>query len=143
MLVEQGPDAILELFRIMMNEAMKLERSHDLKAQPYERTEERLDYANGFKNRSITTGLGKVELKNDSTDIEISTYSYTTDASACDAASGYTRYILQDNDYSTDNSGDKYYGRAYIIPVGSLGSLTAPYIVIQLFSTGLYTQVGE
>ncbi|HSQ42795.1 MAG TPA: hypothetical protein VLM37_10990 [Fibrobacteraceae bacterium] len=26
MLVEQGPDAILELFRIMMNEAMKLER---------------------------------------------------------------------------------------------------------------------
>lgn len=26
MLVEQGPDVILELFRIMMNEAMKVER---------------------------------------------------------------------------------------------------------------------
>ena len=62
MLVEQGPDAILELFRVMMNEAMKAERSGYLKAQPYERSEERLDYANGFKGRSITTGIGKVDL---------------------------------------------------------------------------------
>ena len=62
MLVEQGPDAILELFRVMMNEAMKVERSGYLKAQPYERSEERLDYANGFKGRSITTGIGKVDL---------------------------------------------------------------------------------
>jgi putative transposase len=62
MLVEQGPDAILELFRIMMNEAMKVERTGYLKAQPYERSEERQDYANGFKGRSITTGLGKVDL---------------------------------------------------------------------------------
>lgn len=62
MLVEQGPDAILELFRIMMNEAMKVERAGYLKAQPYERTEERQDYANGFKGRNITTGLGKVDL---------------------------------------------------------------------------------
>lgn len=63
MLVEQGPDAILELFRIMMNEAMKAERATYLKAQPYERTGERVDYANGFKGRSITTGLGKVALE--------------------------------------------------------------------------------
>jgi len=62
MLVEQGPDAILELFRIMMNEAMKVERSGYLKAQPYERSVERQDYANGFKGRSITTGLGTVDL---------------------------------------------------------------------------------
>jgi transposase-like protein len=62
MLVEQGPDAILELFKVMMNEAMKVERSSYLRAQPYERSEERLDYANGFKGRSITTGLGKVDL---------------------------------------------------------------------------------
>ena len=62
MLVERGPDAILDLFRIMMNEAMKVERSSYLKAQPYERTDERMDYANGFKPRSITTGLGKVAL---------------------------------------------------------------------------------
>ena len=63
MLVEQGPDAILELFRIMMNEAMKAERAMFLKAQPYERTGERVDYANGFKGRTITTGLGKVALE--------------------------------------------------------------------------------
>lgn len=63
MLVEQGPDAILELFRIMMNEAMKVERSGYLKAQPYERNEERLDYANGFKARTLTTGMGKVALE--------------------------------------------------------------------------------
>lgn len=63
MLVEQGPDAILELFRIMMNEAMKAERANYLKAQPYERSVERVDYANGFKPRSLTTGLGKVALE--------------------------------------------------------------------------------
>ncbi len=62
MLVEQGPDAILELFRVMMNEAMKTERSGYLKALPYERSEQREDYANGFKARSIKTGMGKVEL---------------------------------------------------------------------------------
>lgn len=63
MLVEQGPDAILELFRVMMNEAMKVERAGYLKAQPYERSDDRVDYANGFKPRSVTTGLGKVALE--------------------------------------------------------------------------------
>lgn len=63
MLVEQGPDAILELFRIMMNEAMKMERASYLKALPYERTGDRVDYANGFKDKNITTGLGKVVLE--------------------------------------------------------------------------------
>lgn len=40
MLVEQGPDAILELFRIMMNEAMKLGHSGYLNALPYQRSEQ-------------------------------------------------------------------------------------------------------
>lgn len=62
MLVEQGPDAILELFRIMMNEAMKVERSGYLKTLPYERSDQRVNYANGFKPKTIKTGMGKVEL---------------------------------------------------------------------------------
>jgi putative transposase len=49
-----------ELFRVILNEAMKIERSNALKAKPYERTEARLGRANGFKDKSIPTALGKI-----------------------------------------------------------------------------------
>lgn len=47
----------------VVNEAMKLERSQALQAEPYERTEERLGYANGFKDKAVTLATGKVQLK--------------------------------------------------------------------------------
>jgi transposase-like protein len=58
----QGVDAILPVFRTLMNETMKLERSESLKASPYERSSEREGYANGYKPKSITTRLGKITL---------------------------------------------------------------------------------
>ena len=48
---------------MLMNEAMKIERENALQAQAYERTEHRLDYANGFKERNLYTRFGAVALK--------------------------------------------------------------------------------
>ena len=46
-----------------MNLAMKLEREKVLKASPYQRTEGRTGYANGFKERHIQTRMGDLELQ--------------------------------------------------------------------------------
>lgn len=59
---EQGFDAIGPAFRILMNEAMKAERSRYLGTNPYERSTERHDYANGFKSKTVKTRVGALEL---------------------------------------------------------------------------------
>lgn len=48
---------------ILINEAMKLERSKHLQCEPFERSDNRLDYANGFKPKTVNTRLGALELK--------------------------------------------------------------------------------
>jgi transposase-like protein len=51
------------LLEILLNEAMKLERSTVLGAQPYERCSERTGYANGFKPKTLATRLGTLALQ--------------------------------------------------------------------------------
>jgi transposase-like protein len=51
------------VLRLLINEAMRLERSAVLGASPYERTEERKGYANGYKPKTLATGLGLLELQ--------------------------------------------------------------------------------
>jgi len=63
LLIENGFDGLADGFRILINEAMKVERSHVLKAQPHERTPDRLGYANGFKDKTVTTRLGAIPVK--------------------------------------------------------------------------------
>jgi putative transposase len=48
---------------MVLNEAMKLERAEALKAQPYERTDDRSEYANEFKDKTVPLTKGKVLLK--------------------------------------------------------------------------------
>jgi putative transposase len=60
LIAEQGLDAVPELIRIIINAAMQAERQQYLNAAPYERTEERLGYSNGFKPKTVTTRMGKV-----------------------------------------------------------------------------------
>ena len=55
-----GLDYLPELIRILVNEAMKAEREAWLGARPYERTDQRRGYANGYKPRTVTTRLGKI-----------------------------------------------------------------------------------
>jgi transposase-like protein len=61
-LIEQGVDGFSPVFQLLMNEAMKVERSEHLHAQPYERTAERHGQANGFKDKTLLTRSGPLEL---------------------------------------------------------------------------------
>jgi putative transposase len=56
----EGFDALPDLVRIMINTAMKVERQKHLGAGPYERTPERQGYANGFKDKTVATRVGKI-----------------------------------------------------------------------------------
>jgi transposase-like protein len=49
-----------EAVRIMLNEAMRLERTQVIEAKPYQRTESRRGYANGFKPKTLDTRLGAI-----------------------------------------------------------------------------------
>lgn len=60
LLLDNDQSALAEGFRVMVNEAMKAERSYALNAAPYERSQERLGYANGFKPKTVATRLGNL-----------------------------------------------------------------------------------
>ena len=62
-LAHQGLDGLSELISRLFNELMKAEREHALQALPYERTEARKGYANGFKDKRIQTRFGKLDLQ--------------------------------------------------------------------------------
>jgi putative transposase len=63
LLSEHGFDGMAEAIEILMNEAMKLERSEVLGARPHERTESRRGYANGFKPKRVNSRLGELNLQ--------------------------------------------------------------------------------
>lgn len=62
LLAEHGFEGMAEAIQMLFNEAMKLERSAELGAQPYERTAQRRGYANGFKPKTVRTRVGELEL---------------------------------------------------------------------------------
>ena len=62
-LQENGLDGISKVVSTLLNETMKAERSVALGAKPYERSEERKGYANGFKPKTVLTRYGKLELQ--------------------------------------------------------------------------------
>lgn len=59
-LLANGLDGGGEALRILVNEASRIERAHYLNAQPHERTNERIDYANGFKPKTVLTRVGEI-----------------------------------------------------------------------------------
>ena len=63
LLSEHGFDGMSEAIEILMNEAMKLERAEALGALPYERSDKRRGYANGFKPKTVNSRLGRLELQ--------------------------------------------------------------------------------
>jgi putative transposase len=62
LLTTQGTSSLAEGLRLLLNEAMRQERSAVLQAQPYERSDERLGHANGFKPKSLATRVGQIDL---------------------------------------------------------------------------------
>jgi transposase-like protein len=61
-LSQQGLNGLSDALSRLFNELMKAEREHVLQATPYERTEARKGYANGFKDKTVQTRFGKLEL---------------------------------------------------------------------------------
>lgn len=63
LLQENGLLQMAEVIRILLNEAMRLERSQVLEAEPYQRSEKRRGYANGYKPKTVATRLGDIDLQ--------------------------------------------------------------------------------
>lgn len=59
-LAVEGLEGLPEMIRVIVNEAMKLERQKYLNVQPYERTPERRGRANGFKPKTVKTRVGEI-----------------------------------------------------------------------------------
>jgi len=49
-----------EALRIIVNEASQIERTEHLKAKHYEWSDQRVDYANGYKPKTVLTQVGEV-----------------------------------------------------------------------------------
>ena len=62
LLTEQGFEGMSSAIELLLNEAMKLERSDYLGAGPYERTDTRQGYANGYKPKHVKSRLGELDL---------------------------------------------------------------------------------
>jgi transposase-like protein len=63
LLCENGLSHMADAMRLMLNEAMRIERSQALEADPYQRTEKRRGYANGFKPKIVSTRMGELALQ--------------------------------------------------------------------------------
>lgn len=62
LLIEQGPQGMAEMFTTLFNLAMRLEREQFLNAAAYERSSDRLGYANGTKPKKVDTKAGTLTL---------------------------------------------------------------------------------
>jgi transposase-like protein len=60
LLIENGFEVFADVLRILLNEAMKIERDNALGAALYERTDNRKGYANGYKPKTVDTRVGKM-----------------------------------------------------------------------------------
>ena len=60
LLIENGFDGMADVLRILLNEAMKIEREDCLAASAYQRTADRRGYANGFKPKTVDTRMGRI-----------------------------------------------------------------------------------
>lgn len=63
LLADHGFEGMAQAMQLLLNEAMKLERSVVLGARPYERTPSRRGQANGFKPKTVETRLGALDLR--------------------------------------------------------------------------------
>ena len=61
-LCEHGLDALPQAITLLLNAAMQAEREKYLGAAPYERTADRRDYANGYKEKTITSRVGPLQV---------------------------------------------------------------------------------
>ena len=63
MLIDNGFESFADVLRILLNEAMKVERDNALGAGLYERSDQRRGYANGYKPKTVDTRIGKLSVE--------------------------------------------------------------------------------
>ena len=63
LLAEHGFDGLAQAVTVLLNEVMKIERAHALGAAPYQRSDDRKGYANGFKPRTVRTRIGPLTVE--------------------------------------------------------------------------------
>jgi transposase-like protein len=63
LLAENGFDGLAQAVTVLLNEVMKIERAAALGAGPYERSEGRTGYANGYKPKTIHTRIGPLAVE--------------------------------------------------------------------------------
>lgn len=63
LICQNGLDGLNQAIAILINEAMKIERTRAIQADPYERTDNRQGYANGFKPKTLKTRIGQLDLQ--------------------------------------------------------------------------------
>ena len=59
-LTAEGLESLPEMIRLLVNQAMQIERDKHLNVKPYERSEERNGHANGYKPKTVKTRVGEV-----------------------------------------------------------------------------------
>lgn len=62
-LISGEKDGLTNALSMLINLAAKIEREKVLQAEQYERTEDRTGYANGYKDKTLNTRLGKIPIK--------------------------------------------------------------------------------
>ena len=60
---ETKDEAFGKLMEALLNQVLQAESTEQLGANNYERSQERSDYRNGTRTRSLTTCIGKIELQ--------------------------------------------------------------------------------
>jgi transposase-like protein len=63
LLTAEGLSGLPEALTLLLNEAMRAERAAVLQAQPYERTETRQGYANGYKPKTLQARVGPLAVQ--------------------------------------------------------------------------------
>lgn len=63
LVTREGLSGMPKAFELLLNEAMLIERSKHLGAEPYERSLQRQGYANGFKDKVIKSRIGELRLQ--------------------------------------------------------------------------------
>lgn len=58
-----GLQGLPELIQVIVNQAMRIEREQYLQAGRYERTEERIGHANGYKPKRVKTRVGEIDFE--------------------------------------------------------------------------------
>ena len=62
-IIENGFEGLDTAVSLLINEAMRIERSRVLEAEPWQRTETRKGSANGYKPKSVKSRIGELALK--------------------------------------------------------------------------------